>query len=246
MTVAKAVGSARGASDTGGAVTTTSPRRSSALAAEAAASTRSAVTMPDRNRIPSPFPAEGDVAGLDRTGLLARGSSSPGPFPPCGSGATGFVPPHSCGAAGDSHPLPASDEVGRVYLPSGLAPSSLLANGGAIWIWSVPRAAGVRPVRDRRSPAGARAGPPRRLPAPGGARARGGHPHVRAGDAPRLPLRPDGARARHVDRAGRPARGGVTPRRGESLASTRARTRGRRADDGDIGARPLPRRGVAA
>ena len=56
---------------------------------------------------PSSFPAEGPSAGLSRAGFLARGSSSPGPFPPRRAVvATGFVPPHSCGAAGASHPLP--------------------------------------------------------------------------------------------------------------------------------------------
>src|SRR5262249_13850974 len=114
MTVAKAVGSARGASDTGGAVTTTSPRRSSALAACAAASTRSAVTMPDRSRIPSPFPAEGDVAGPSGRVFWLGDHPPPVPSRPVAVAATGLVPPHSCGAAGDSHPLPASDEVGRV------------------------------------------------------------------------------------------------------------------------------------
>src|SRR5207247_7324855 len=35
-----------------------------------------------RARDPSPFPAEGQSAGVRRAGFLARGSSSPGPFPP--------------------------------------------------------------------------------------------------------------------------------------------------------------------
>src|SRR5437762_5675624 len=66
-----------------------------------------------RARDPSPFPAEGQSAGVRRAGFLARGSSSPGPFPPRRAVVvTGVVPPYSCGAAGALHPLPSPVDVG--------------------------------------------------------------------------------------------------------------------------------------
>src|SRR5205807_10450362 len=66
-----------------------------------------------RARDPSPFPTEGQSAGVRRAGLLARGSSSPGPFPPRRAVVvTGVVPPYSCGAAGALHPLPSPVDVG--------------------------------------------------------------------------------------------------------------------------------------
>ena len=51
------------------------------------------VARPARCPNPAPSPRKVCRAGSRRAGLLARGSSSPGPFPPCGSGCDRVRPP---------------------------------------------------------------------------------------------------------------------------------------------------------
>src|SRR5262249_5667482 len=63
-----------------------------------------------------PAPSPRKAMSLAPSGRVFWLGDHPPPVPsrPVAVAATGLVPPHSCGAAGDSHPLPASDEVGRV------------------------------------------------------------------------------------------------------------------------------------
>src|SRR4029077_12654794 len=50
-------------------------------------------SRPTPARIPAPSPRKVFPAGSRPGGFLARGSSSPGPFPPCGSGRDRVRPP---------------------------------------------------------------------------------------------------------------------------------------------------------
>src|SRR5262249_54722964 len=117
-TVAKPVTSAGAgaASRAGGAVTTTSGSFSSPRATTAVSAT-GAHAVRRRGLIPSSFPAEG--RSLASSGPVFWLGDHPRPVPSRpASGAvatTGVVPPHSCGAAGASHPLPVPVEVGRSY-----------------------------------------------------------------------------------------------------------------------------------